>query len=283
MRSNDNCTAKFAVIILHVELLVCRICGAVLADSAVESGVVGYTTKTVQGKVGGETSWYQIAIQFKGVGETTDRIKFGDAIKSEGLTATTWRNKGTAPCIQFYNGSAYAMYYYVSNAYTDSTKTATTTGWANGSQILANDTYIEVGKAFWFKADNIASGSTATLTVAGSVSEATEKSITIDNTVWTLAANPFPVAVAVKDIGCTLPATTWRNKSTAPCIQVYNGVSYALYYYVSNAYTDSTKTATTTGWANGSQILATETIPAGTGFWVKTSGSVTGDLTFTIE
>ncbi|MBR0198313.1 MAG: hypothetical protein IJQ34_09305 [Kiritimatiellae bacterium] len=249
---------------------------------------MGYTTTSVQGKVNDETTWYQVAIQFKGVGETSDKIKLGDAIKSDGLTATTWRNRNTAPCLQFYNGTGYDMYYYISQAYPDSTKTAgsnTITGWANSVQVLAEDTYLDVGKAFWFKADNIASGETVKLTVAGTVSSETEKTITIGDSAWTLAANPFPVAVAVKDIGCSLPATTWRNRNSAPCIQVYNGSGYDLYYYISQAYPDSTKTAgtnTITGWANSVQVLATDEIPAGSGFWVKTSGTEEGTLTFSL-
>ena len=130
-------------------------------NAAVESDVVGYTTVEMEGKGASAPIWYQIAIQFKGLGESEDKIKLGEAISITGLTPTTWRNKSNAPCIQVYNGVSYDLYYYTTQAFVDPTKTDTTkvTGWANANQVLVgDDTKIPAGVGFWIKTSGTETG-----------------------------------------------------------------------------------------------------------------------------
>ena len=74
--------------------------------------------------------------------------------------------------------------------------------------------------------------------------------------------------------------------ATAAQIQIWDGEGYANFYYISNAYGTPAKTSGDnrhTGWANDSQVLAGETINAGTGFWVKNPSKAAGTLTFTLQ
>ncbi len=265
--------------IFAIAALMTILCGRL--NAAVESEIVGYTTTTIQGKkVDGSSSWYQIAIQFKGLGETEDKIKLGEAIDAQGLTPTAWRQKASAPCIQVYNGTGYDYYYYTTQART--TDGSLVTGWANALQELASNVYFNVGDALWFKADNILADASASITTAGTVSLAqSETEIEIASNGLNLIASPYPMAVVVNDIGCSFAPIAWRNKSNGVCIQVYNGTGYDYYYYTTQART--TDGSLVTGWANALQELATTEIPAGVGFWVKTPTNQTGTLTFSLN
>ena len=241
--------------------------------------MVGYQEFTVQGKQNDSTSWYMFGIQFKGVGAAEDTIAVTDAIISSDLPAVTWRNRSTGPQIQVWDGDHYTYYYYISNARITG---GTTNGWANGSQNFASENLIGLGSAFWFKADNIPSGSTATLKVKGEVLATGSKTLSLPSgDDWAMLSDPFPADVIVTNIACSLPAVTWRNRSTGPQLQVWDGDHYTYYYYISNARITG---GTTTGWANGSQNLASEdAIPAGAGFWVKNPSKAAGTLTFTLR
>ena len=267
--------------------------GLALAEEptgVVSGNTVGYQEFTVQGKQNGNTTWYQFGVQFKGVGAAEDTIAVTDAITSSDLPAVTWRNKSTGPQLQFWDGVGYANFYYISNAYGTPAKTSGDnrhTGWANDNQVLASTDLIGLGKAFWFKADNIPSGSTATLKIVGEVlAEGTKTLPLASGDEWAMLSDPFPADVIVTNIACSLPAVTWRNKSTGAQIQIWDGEGYANFYYISNAYGTPAKTSGDnrhTGWANDSQVLAGETINAGTGFWVKNPSKAAGTLTFTLQ
>ena len=66
-------------------------------------------------------------------------------------------------------------------------------------------------------------------------------------------------------------------KLTAPQIQVQSAGGYDIYYYVKNAWVDNGTDDGTyvEGWSDSLGIYATDTIPAGRGFWLKSATDVT--------
>lgn len=245
----------------------------------VSGNTVGYQEFTVQGKQNDATTWYQFGIQFKGVSAAEDSIAVTDAVIPANLPAVAWRSRNTGPQLQFWDGTGYTTFYYINNARITG---GTTNGWANGSQNFASADFVSPGSAFWFKADNIPSGSTATLTVKGEVLASGTKTLSLpEGDDWAMLCDPFPVDVVVTNIACSLPAVTWRNRNTGAQLQTWDGTGYTTYYYINNARITG---GTTTGWANGSQNLASEdAIPAGAGFWVKNPSKAAGTLTFTLR
>ena len=283
--------------------------GTVYGD-VTSANVVGYENYTVQGKVAGVQQWYQIAIQFKSVNETTDRITVCDALKSADLTPVAWalRNKtdGTGGAtVEVWNGTKYDYYYYTTEAYpTTADKKAKTnlkTAWATSGQLVAeevNNAFVKPGDAFWLKVDNLTDAQTATINVAGEVISGNSR--TLDVGVlgageWTALSNPFPVDVEINSIACTVAPAEWalRNKTDGtgcPTIEIWNGKKYDYFYYTTEAYPTTAdkkaKTNLTTGWATSGQLLAnTENsgiLRAGTAFWFRTAKIGTGTITFTI-
>ena len=72
--------------------------------------------------------------------------------------------------------------------------------------------------------------------------------------------------------------TTMKN---APQIQVLNadGLTYKMYYYISDAYDSNDKPVSGNCWADDGGYIATGTqVPVGQAFWVKSAS--TGTFTF---
>ena len=248
-------------------------CATVSLAELASANIVGYTTTSITGvDSSNEVKWYQLGIQFKGVSESSDQIKLADAISLSGVVATSnWRNRSTGPMLQFYNGTSYDMYYYVSSSVSGLEKDA----WVNGMKEDASAVYVKTGDAFWFSAKSLGTGS-ATLTVAGSVKTEATATIEVDANTLHMGSNPFPMDVVIKDIGCSLtPISNWRNRSKGPVLQVYNGTGYDMYYFA----TPAASGLETTTWVNGMKEEAIAVLPAGSGFWLMTNGE-TGTLTF---
>ena len=90
--------------------------------------------------------------------------------------------------------------------------------------------------------------------------------------------------IAINDIvpsgvepGCWEESGDWR--SSAPQLQVWNGVSYTFFYYISNAYIEETDSEAT-GWANSRGDFITDTLAPGQAAWFK---AATGDSTVTTK
>jgi hypothetical protein len=105
-------------------------CATVSLAELASANIVGYTSTSITGvDSSNEVKWYQLGIQFKGVSESSDQIKLADAISLSGVVATSnWRNRSTGPMLQFYNGTSYDMYYYVSSSVSGLEEDA----WVNG-------------------------------------------------------------------------------------------------------------------------------------------------------
>ena len=80
--------------------------------------------------------------------------------------------------------------------------------------------------------------------------------------------------------GVTAPSISQRNKALQ--LQVWNGTNYTMYYYVNDAYVESTD-AEVTGWANGAgDYVGQTTADINYGFWVRSQGGEAGTITFSL-
>ena len=215
-----------------------------------------------------------------------------------GLTpvAIDWEGDYTAfqnlaPQLQVWNGSSYDIAYYVSNAWiddgTDDGQFAE--GWCDDDGYLRGDDYtITPGYAYWLK--NVPDSKP--LNISGQVKTAENVQVTCPNA-FMLVGNPYPSAINLnggKDLTSTdinPVAIDWEGDYTAfqnqaTQLQIWNGSSYDMAYYVSNAWiddgTDDGQFAE--GWCDDDGYLRVGySIPVGYGLWIKaTSGICT--LTF---
>lgn len=244
--------------------------GLVAFGEGIESAnTVGYNTTSVAAD-----SWYMIATQFKGIGQVTDVIPVNQLCTVKGIDATTFSTRNDGAQIQVYNGVGYTIYYYISDA-----RNATGPCWTSSNRALADTVTIPLGTAFWLKTPATV-GADASITVAGEVkTDATTVTTPVGASEWTQVANPFPTDLTLGMITTTgLTAQPFANRNSGAQIQVYNGVGYTIYYYISDA-----RNATGPCWTTSNRAAADTTVvaTAGQGFWVKSSEA--GSLTFTLQ
>ena len=249
-----------------------------MALAQVESAnTVGYTTiNLTAGK------WYMVGIQFQEVGGTT--IKLDDLIKLSGVTASTWDNQESkAVEIQYFDGTGYDHFYYISDAFAYGTESelgkdcwaldgVEAAGFAKGA-----------GEGFWLHATSDAIGQNATLTVKGEVKGADSATVSFTANKWQIISNPFPVGIDLNDVVTTgVTASTWDKQETdAAEIQYFDGVGYNHYYYISDAFAYGTESELGKDcWALDGVQTNGDSIPVGGAFWLlaKQSGSLTFSL-----
>ena len=232
-----------------------------------------------------------VAVQFADVGANADVANFNSFIRTtcapgeygDGMD-TTMKN---APQIQVLNanGQTYTMYYYISDAYDENDEPVSGNCWADdgGYKVTASDV-LALSKGFWFKA--MAAG---TITCSGQVSATSEIGAPVTANQFNIVANPYPVAL---DLNAPTSAnftageygdgmdTTMGN---APQIQVLNanGLTYTMYYYISDAYDAEDNPVSGNCWADDGGYIATGTqVPVGQSFWIKSASA--GTFTFNL-
>ena len=236
------------------------------------ANVVGYATQPVT-----DGGLKCVGFQFADVGSAEGKTSLVNFLTS-GITPGVYDTMGTdAPCVQFYNGIGYEFYYYISDAYDADGNEVT--GWANGGGDIA-DLENLVGTGCWLRIP-AGKSSAGTVTQAGEVLSADTVTIDLRNGL-TLASNPFPTALDLSKVVTTglVPGVYDTMEADAPSIQVYNGVGYQFYFYISDAFDADGNEVT--GWANGGGDIVYEPVAAvGQAFWAKTTSA--GKLTFSMK
>ena len=164
---------------------------------------------------------------------------------------------------------SYTLYYYVTDAYIEDTDDEVT-GWANGAGDYTTAT-IAPGTGYWYKLPNNAS----TFTLPGQVLDA--ESVTKDvfgNNKFNLVGNPYPMSLNLAKVKTTVTPTTFaKRRNGAVELQVWNGVGYTYYYYVTDAYVEETDDEVT-GWANIAGDYVDETgADINYGLWMRSYGA----------
>lgn len=206
----------------------------------------------------------------------SDLVKVQDMLIPNGVTACPFSQRATkALQLQVWNGSAYTMYYYVSDAYIEATDEEVT-GWANVAGDYTDAT-IAPGTGYWYKYPLSASS----FTLPGQVSDAASVTKNISDA-FNLYGNPYPTVLNLSKLSTSVAACPFSQRATkAVQLQVWNGSAYTMYYYVNDAYIEATDEEVT-GWANVAGDLVTETTAdVNYGFWVRSLGG-NGTLTFSL-
>ena len=244
--------------------------GTVAMADVVSSSVVGYATS----KEIAANTFSLGTTPFLAVG--TDVVKVQDMLVPNGVTACPFSQRATkALQLQVWNGTAYTMYYYVTDAYIEATDEEVT-GWANIAGDYTDAT-IAPGTGYWYKYPVSASS----FTLPGEVSNAESVTKNI-STAFNLYGNPYPVTLDLSKITTTVAACPFSQRaSKAVQLQVWNGTAYTMYYYVTDAYVEADDEEVE-GWANiaGDRVTVT-TADVNYGFWVRSPGGA-GTLTFTM-
>ena len=206
----------------------------------------------------------------------TDIVKVQDMLVPNGVVAVPFSQRSTkALQLQVWNGSAYTMYYYVSDAYIEASDEEVT-GWANGAGDFTDAT-IAPGTGYWYKYPT----ATSSFTLPGQLLDAATVTKNISEA-FNLYGNPYPTVLNLEKLSTTVEAPAFSQRSTkAVQLQVWNGSAYTMYYYVKDAYIEATDEEVT-GWANGAgDYVGETTADINYGFWVRSLGGA-GTLTFSL-
>lgn len=204
----------------------------------------------------------------------TDVVKIQDMLVPSGVTAVPYSQRTTSALqLQVWNGSGYTFYYYLSDAYIEDTDEEVT-GWANSAGDYTDAT-IAPGTGYWYKYPTAASS----FSLPGQVSESASITKNVSSA-FNLYGSPYPVSLNLKNLTTTVAAVSYSQRTTqALQLQVWNGVGYTFYYYLSDAYVEATDDEIE-GWANSAGDYVEETGAAiNYGFWARSLGG-SGTITF---
>ena len=190
------------------------------------------------------------------------------------VDAVPYKDRNTkAVQLQVWNGSGYDIYYYLSDAYVESTEDEVT-GWADRNGDYTDATILP-GTGYWYKFPT----ANSSYTLSGQV--VTPESVTknVYASKLNLVGNPYPIALNLDKVSTSVAAFPYKDRNTkALQLQVWNGTGYNIYYYLSDAYVESTEDEIT-GWADrNGDAVSTTGADITAGLWAK---SPNGDGTIT--
>ncbi len=249
---------------------------AMVAFGVESSNIVGYNTIPVQKEL-----FQLIGVQFQGMAAADGKISFSELISLKNLPAVPFNqrlSKGLE--LQVRDGETYKMYYYVSDAY-DEEADEEVEGWADSRGDLVSEASLQsLGGGFWLYARSFTdSAQPASISLSGEVSPDTSKDVSFGNG-FTIVANPFPKAVSLQEVTLNgVEACKFSERFTKGIeLQVRDGETYKMYYYVSDAY-DEAADEEVEGWSDSRGDLASgNEVSVGASFWV--SAKQAGSLTF---
>ena len=241
------------------------------AAMAIESQIVGYTTRTIPAK-----TWALVANNF----QTTsgESVSIQDLIPTEGLVAGTASAAASQIQIAKASGSGFDVYYYCSEAWNESSEDWDLTAWVKEGGDEPATVKINPGQGFWFQ-----NPTAIDLTTSGQVVSELSYKKSLAAKTWALVGNPYPVAFALngKQVNWELYGTAGTASAAATQIQIAkNGGGFDVYYYCSEAWNESSEDWDLTAWVKeGGDEPVSTTVPVCTGFWIQNPTAV--DLYFT--
>ncbi len=252
--------------------------GAAMAD-VTSANTVGYTTIELV-----PDQFTMCGVQFEDVGSDSGTISLNDLVVANNIEAVTRANRSQGAQLQVLNGTAYTIYYYLSDAKDASGVALDHPAWctATGRAPAGKEA---LGKGFWINvpAGIVTAGKTPSVTFKGQVSATTTQEVSFIADQFTMICNPLPVDVALNDIvtkGVT--AVPRANRNNGAQLQILNGTAYTIYYYINDAKDGTTPVGhdcwtTSTGKLPANSIL----IRAGSSVWI--SSPQAGSISFKIS
>lgn len=209
-----------------------------------------------------------------GTGEALD---INDAIKNNGLPGLTEDMSEFATTVRLWTGSGYDTYGFLTE------EEAVANEWPEASNkwLLSNFSdiaavQVPAGEGFWVKTTG-----TGSITLVGQVPAAATTDITI-NSGFNLVSSPYAKDINIQDVKVNgLPGLTEDMSDFATTIRLWTGSGYDTYGFLTEeeAIANEWPEAANKWLLSNFSAIADVTIPAGVGFWIKTTG--TGSVTFT--
>ena len=240
------------------------------AAEVYSENVVGYTKVTVQ------PGFSLLGSSFVQVG-SGEALDINEAIKNNGLPGLNEDMDDFSTTVRLWTGTGYDTYGFVTE------EEAILNEWPEAADkwILEDFTdiaavQVPAGNGFWVKTTG-----TGTITLVGQVPAAATTDVTI-NSGFNLISCPYAKEINIQDVKVNgLPGLNEAMDDFATTIRLWTGTGYDTYGYVTE------EEAVLNEWPEAANkwiledftAIADVTIPAGVGFWVRTTG--TGSVTFT--
>ena len=244
---------------------------------------VGYVSRDIA-----PNTFYMIAVQFEDVGgdATADLNK---VLGMNNIAACGFDDCGKDGAeIQVLEGDAYKHYFFINDAWDADDNPVTGDVWADSDGYVVTEAdLLELGDGFWFIARGQSASASASLSVNGQVSAATELGKDFVGTAegfFSIKANPFPVATdlgTVKNEGIVAVGFDDSAKIGNE-IQVLVGDAYKHYFYINDAWDADDNPVTGDVWADSDGYVVTDAdlIAPGASFWMNARQN--GKMTFTL-
>ena len=233
--------------------------GTVMAGIT-SSSIVGYVAGTVS-----KNKYTVIPVQFNSVGGTAGKVYIKDLVSEANAAGGGSYTAGTADKILKWDPSSGYTTYYRYNGVTPNI-------WCKQGETTETTDTVSVGESVFYKKGTLKNGS---YTQAGEIFNGDSATFTLPKNKYALIANPWPIAIAVKDVGALITNPGAGGSATAGLadkIMLWNETTGYVTYF--------RKTGDV--WCKeGETVETTDVIPAGAGFFVKKGTLKDGTITFT--
>lgn len=233
--------------------------GTVMA-SITSSSIVGYVTGTVT-----KNKYTVIPVQFNTVGGTASTVYIKDLVSESNAAGGGSYTAGTADKILKWDPSSGYTTYFRYNGVTPNI-------WCKQGETTETTDTVSVGESVFYKKGTLKNGS---YTQAGEIFNGESAVFTLPKNKYALIAYPWPVDIAVKDVGALITNPGAGGSATAGLadkIMLWNETTGYVTYF--------RKTGDV--WCKeGETEETTDVIPAGAGFFVKKGTLKDGTITFT--
>ncbi len=233
--------------------------GTVMAEIA-SSTVVGYVAGTVS-----RNKYVVVPVQFNTVGSTTSTVYIKDLVSESNARAGGSYTAGLADKILKWSPTDGYTTYFLYNGVTPAI-------WCKQGETTETTDTVSVGESVFYKKGTAVNGS---FTQAGEIFTGESATFTLPRNKYALIAYPWPVEVAVKDVGALITNPGAGGSATAGLadkIMLWDETTGYITYF--------RKTGDV--WCKEGETEETsDKIPAGAGFFVKKGTAKDGEITFT--
>lgn len=240
------------------------------AAEVYSENVVGYTKVTVN------PGFNLLGSSFVQVG-SGEALDINEAIKNNGLPGLTEDMSYFNTTVRLWTGNGYDTYGFITE------EEAVANEWPEASNKWLLEDFsaiaavsVPAGDGFWVKTTG-----TGTITLIGQVPAAATTDVTI-NPGFNLVSSPYAKDINIQDVKVNgLPGLTEDSSYFYTTMRLWTGNGYDTYGYITaeEAIANEWPEAADKWLLEDFSAIANVTIPAGAGFWIKTTG--TGSVTFT--
>ena len=221
---------------------------------------MGYVTGTVT-----KNKYTVVPVQFKTVGGTTDTVYVKDLIsESNAAAGGSYTASAADKILKWDPASGYTTYFRYNGV--------TPNIWCKQGETTETTDTVSVGESVFYKKGTLKNGS---FTQAGAVFTGDSATFSLPKNKYSLIAYPWPVAIAVKDVGALITNAGVGGSATA------SGADKIMLWDETTGYVTYFRKTGDVWCKEGETTETTDTIPAGAGFFIKKGTLKDGTITFT--